>query len=106
MADPVIDPADDRTSLVGVFVAVGEMADRVAAHDWASTPLGAIDQWPQSLRTAVSLLLNTRYPMFLFWGPDATCIYNDAYRPSLGQGMHPAALGARRPVPGGPVHHR
>ena len=95
MSDPVIDSGDDRTSLVGVFAAVGEMADRVAAHDWASTPLGAIDQWPQSLRTAVSILLNTRYPMFLFWEPDAICIYNDAYRPSLGQGMHPTALGAR-----------
>ena len=89
------DSGEDRASLVGVFAAVGEMADRVAAHDWASTPLGAIHQWPQSLRTAVSILLNTRYPMFLFWGPDAICIYNDAYRPSLGHGMHPSALGAR-----------
>ncbi|MEO6469712.1 MAG: SpoIIE family protein phosphatase [Acidimicrobiia bacterium] len=95
MSDPVIASGNDRASLVGVFAAVGEMADRVAAHDWASTPLGAIDQWAQSLRTAVSILLNTRYPMFLFWGPDAICIYNDAYRPSLGHEMHPTALGAR-----------
>ena len=82
-------------ALVGVFAADGEMADRIATFDWSSTPLDSISQWPQSLRTTVSIMLNTRYPMFLFWGRDATCLYNDAYRPSLGEGLHPSALGQR-----------
>ena len=50
------------------------------------------DRWPQSLRTAVSILLNSRYPMFLFWGPRLIKIYNDGYRPILGE-KHPWALG-------------
>ena len=52
--------------------------------------------WPQSLRTTVSILLNSRFPMFLFWGPDLIQFYNDAYRPSLGEGgKHPTALGQK-----------
>ena len=66
------------------------------AKDWRSTGLGPPESWPQSLRTAVSLLLNSRYPMFLFWGPQLIKIYNDGYRPITGD-KHPWALG--RPGP-------
>ena len=66
------------------------------AKDWSSTGLGPPEGWPQSLRTAVSLLLNSRYPMFLFWGPQLIKIYNDGYRPITGD-KHPWALG--RPGP-------
>ena len=66
------------------------------AKDWSSTGLGPPESWPQSLRTAVSLLLNSRYPMFLFWGPQLIKIYNDGYRPITGD-KHPWALG--RPGP-------
>ena len=66
------------------------------AKDWNSTELGPPESWPQSLRTAVSLLLNSRYPMFLFWGPQLIKIYNDGYRPITGD-KHPWALG--RPGP-------
>ena len=69
-----------------------EMATRVQAFDWASTPLGPIEQWPPGLRTAASLCLNSRFPMMVWWGSDLTYIYNDAYAPMLGQ-RHPAALG-------------
>ena len=62
------------------------------AKDWNSTELGPPESWPQSLRTAVSLLLNSRYPMFLFWGPQLIKIYNDGYRPITGD-KHPWALG-------------
>ena len=62
------------------------------AKDWSATPLGAIETWPQSLRTAVSILLNSRYPMFIFWGPRYIKIYNDGYRPITGD-KHPWALG-------------
>jgi PAS domain S-box-containing protein len=68
------------------------MVERVSAFDWASTPLGSEDVWPQSLRTAVDICLHSRFPMFVWWGPACTNIYNDAYAPVLGE-RHPAALG-------------
>lgn len=62
--------------------------------DWEKTILGAPDSWSQSLLTTVSIILNSRFPMFLWWGPSFIQFYNDAYRPSLGQnGKHPNALG-------------
>ena len=65
-------------------------------YDWSKTPLGPVDSWPLSLRTTVSTLLASRNPMFLWWGPELIQIYNDAYRPSFGQGeRHPRALGER-----------
>ncbi|MDQ3439852.1 MAG: PAS domain S-box protein [Planctomycetota bacterium] len=70
----------------------GEMASRVAAHDWSRTPLGPTDRWPQSLRVAVGICLNSRFPMYVWWGPDLIHIYNDAYAPMLGK-RHPDALG-------------
>lgn len=70
---------------------MGELTRR---KDWSSTSLGRPETWPQSLRTTLGILLNSRFPMFLFWGPQLTCFYNDAYRPSLGQnGKHPSILG-------------
>jgi signal transduction histidine kinase/CheY-like chemotaxis protein len=63
--------------------------------DWARTSLGPVHSWPPSLRTAVSILLSTRHPMFLWWGPDLIQFYNDAYRQSLGPDRHPSALGQR-----------
>jgi PAS domain S-box-containing protein len=72
------------------------MASRCRAFDWASTPLGPVSSWSQSLRTTVGIVLTTRNPMFLWWGPELIQFYNDAYRPSLGQsGRHPTALGMR-----------
>lgn len=70
----------------------GEMGERVRAMDWSSSPLGPISSWPQSLRTAVSIVLNARYPMFVFWGPSLVQIYNDDFRPIAGT-KHPWALG-------------
>jgi hypothetical protein len=75
----------------------GEMADRCRAFDWSATPLGPIDQWPEILLHTVNMLLNSRQPMFLWWGNDLIQIYNDAYRPSLGADKHPSALGQRGP---------
>jgi PAS domain S-box-containing protein len=59
---------------------------------WADTPLGPMAQWPQSLRAAVGICLNSRFPMFVWWGPSLINIYNDAYIPILGL-KHPAAFG-------------
>ena len=61
------------------------------AHNWSQTPLGPHETWPLSLRTTVGIVLHSAFPMFLFWGDELTCFYNDAYRPSLGtNGKHPA----------------
>ena len=68
------------------------MTDRVRRYDWSSTPLGAAGGWPQSLRTAVDLMLASGHAMCLSWGPKRTLIYNDSYAPMLGV-RHPAALG-------------
>jgi PAS domain S-box-containing protein len=57
----------------------GEMADRIVRFDWASTPLGAIEQWPASLRQAVATMLASPVPMALLWGEQGTMIYNDGY---------------------------
>jgi len=79
-----------------LFVGPGEMRERCRGFDWGSTPVGPVEGWSPSLRTTVDILLASRNPMFLWWGPDLVQIYNDAYRPSLGQGdRHPRALGAR-----------
>jgi PAS domain S-box-containing protein len=70
----------------------GEMNARVRSFDWAATPLGPMDRWPQSLRIAVGICMSSRFPMFVWWGPELINIYNDAYVPMLGA-KHPRALG-------------
>ena len=79
-----------------LFGGPGEMRALCRALDWTSTSLGAVEGWSQSLRTAVGIVLASRNPMFLWWGPDLVQFYNDAYRPSLGEGgRHPRALGMK-----------
>lgn len=74
----------------------GEMGKLTRAKDWSKTSVGTIENWPQSLRTTLGILLNSKFPMFLFWGQDHICFYNDAYRPSLGNnGKHPSILGEK-----------
>lgn len=72
----------------------GEMGMLTRQFDWSQTPLGAPEVWPQSLRTAVSIVLTSSFPMLLWWGEDLIQFYNDAFRPSLGtEGKHPSSLG-------------
>jgi signal transduction histidine kinase len=74
----------------------GEMGELTRNFDWGRTPVGNPDTWPMSLRTTVSNILRSRFPMFLWWGPDMIQFYNDAYRPSMGnEGKHPKALGQK-----------
>ena len=61
--------------------------------DWAATAVGPVAAWPQSLRTALSILLETGFPMYIAWGAGFTQFYNDGYRPILGSTKHPAAMG-------------
>ncbi|MFP5288454.1 MAG: ATP-binding protein, partial [Thermoanaerobaculia bacterium] len=70
----------------------GEMDALMRAIDWSATPLGPIGRWPQSLRTALSICLMSRFPMAVCWGPSYVILYNDAYRPILGT-KHPWAMG-------------
>ncbi len=76
-----------------VFVDGGEMGARMRAFDWSLAPLGSPGGWPLSLRTAIGMILSSRHPMYLIWGPEYTQFYNDAYRPILGPRKHPHALG-------------
>jgi PAS domain S-box-containing protein len=71
------------------------MGALIRAHKWESTSLGPPDTWPQSLRTAIRLLLNSGHPMYVWWGPDLLCFYNDAYRLSIGSERHPGSLGGK-----------
>jgi PAS domain S-box-containing protein len=73
----------------------GEMGALTRAYDWSASPLGRPESWPQSLRTAVRILLNTNHPMFIWWGEDLIQFYNDAYRQTMGPERHPSALGQR-----------
>ncbi len=73
----------------------GEMGALMRAKDWAATPLGPVETWSPSLRMMAGFLLANRFPLLLWWGPQYSSIYNDAYRPVLGN-KHPWALG--RPV--------
>lgn len=72
--------------------AAGVTGQLLMATNWADTPLGPMEQWPQALRIAVSICLNSRFPMFVWWGAESINIYNDAYIPVLGK-RHPQAFG-------------
>ncbi|MEE1655968.1 PAS domain S-box protein [Microvirga sp. CF3062] len=68
------------------------MGALMRAHDWSSSPLGPPERWPQSLRAVASLMLTSKFPMFVAWGPELAFLYNDGYRPIFGA-KHPHALG-------------
>jgi hypothetical protein len=81
-----------RQLIESVFAGGGEMGARMRALDWSKTVLGPVEQWPQSLRACVGVMLGSGYPMLVSWGPAYTMLYNDPYRPLIGT-KHPAALG-------------
>jgi len=89
MSDPL--GAADAASARG-YPADGEMEGAIAGFDWPATPLGPADRWSPALRMMVRMLLANRFPLLLWWGPEYVCLYNDAYRPVLGD-KHPWALG-------------
>src|SRR5947207_14489382 len=70
----------------------GELGARMRAYDWSTTPLGPPAKWPRSLKTAVRIMLTSRQPIWLGWGPELTYLYNDPYKSIIG-GKHPVALG-------------
>lgn len=80
------------TDGLGFLAGGGAMGELVRRHDWAPTPLGAIEAWPQSLRTTIDIMLASGHGMCVMWGPERVFLYNDAYAPFLGS-RHPGALG-------------
>jgi PAS domain S-box-containing protein len=80
--------AFDRSFLDGG----GELGALMRDYDWAQTPLGEPANWPRSLKTAVRIMLTSRQPIWLGWGPALTYLYNDPYKSIIG-GKHPGALG-------------
>lgn len=69
----------------------GLMAERIRNHDWAATPLGPLQHWPDPLKTSLALCLASRFPQAVLWGPDLLTLHNDAFSQILGQ--KPSALG-------------
>ena len=88
----ILDIDSDNAADMPPIFGGGEMGNRVRRKDWSRTSLGPIETWPQSLRTAVGICLNSQAAMFVWWGPDLINIYNDAYATMLGK-RHPNALG-------------
>lgn len=80
---------------LGFLSGGGEMGSRIRDYPWARHPLGPPRTWPQSLRSMVGLMLSTRQPVFIFWGSEQYCFYNDAYSESIGPEKHPSILGAK-----------
>ena len=77
----------------GFLTGGGELGALMRDRDWSTSPLGSPQTWPQSLRSVVGLVLGSKFPMFVAWGPALGFLYNDAYAEVLGA-KHPAALGA------------
>jgi PAS domain S-box-containing protein len=69
-----------------------EMANLIRAHEWAATPLGAIEKWSETLVTSINLMLHSPFPTILAWGKEMVFLHNDAAIPTL-MGKHPGALG-------------
>ena len=81
------------------------MGDLIMSYDWSKSVIGPPEEWPQSLRTTLGIVLHSAFPMFLFWGEDFLCFYNEAFRPSLGaEGKHPA-IGKKAIVVWGEIWH-
>ncbi len=85
-------PIAQRSRVEDCLAGGGEMGARMRGVDWSQTPLGPVATWPQSLRTAVSMMLDSRFAMVIAWGDDFRFFYNDRYISVLGD-KHPRALG-------------
>ncbi|WP_242059472.1 MULTISPECIES: ATP-binding protein [Nostoc] len=86
--------SSNREGMTGrsIFIEGGEVGNLMRSLDWSQTPLGDVANWPQSLRSAISILLPSKAQICLFWGTELITIYNDAYSPAIAS-KHPWALG-------------
>ena len=75
---------DPDTAAVAFLEGGGELGALMRSLDWMATPLGPPAEWPRSLKTAVRILLTSRQPFWLGWGPELSYLYNDAYKLIIG----------------------
>ncbi len=81
---PALSDARSGASELSFLAGGGEMGARMRALDWTKTPLGPPARWPQSLKTIVRVMLDSRYAMWMLWGPEYTFFCNDDYLPTVG----------------------
>ena len=87
----VFDVPQNKIEEFHFLVNTGEIGELILNHDWSKTSIGNIQDWPLSLRITLYNVLHSGFPMFLFWGEEFLCFYNEPFRPSLGaEGKHPA----------------
>lgn len=84
----------ENSVLRNLFANGGEMGTRIQAFDWSMTSIGSVETWSPSLQIALQILLLSKFPMQILWGPEYVQFYNDAYIPIAGK-KHPTALGQR-----------
>jgi hypothetical protein len=88
-----ITPEDDASRTAPEFLSGGgEMGGRIRAVEWSRTSLGPVEGWPAALASSLGVCLSARFPMAIYWGRESVLLYNDAWRPILGD-KHPWALG-------------
>ena len=85
--------SSDRNAALAFLDGGGRMGALMRAHDWRTSPLGDPAAWPDTLKSAVSTCLSSRFPMVLWWGPELIMLYNDAWQPILGETKHPQGMG-------------
>jgi PAS domain S-box-containing protein len=84
---------EDRSAQGQWLFGGGDLGHLIREYDWSATSLGPIQEWPQCLKTAVNLMLNSQHPIWIGWGPEMTFLYNDAYISVLSLAKHPSSLG-------------
>ncbi len=83
---------EDVDDLEWCFEEGSETCQLVKQVDWGKTSIGPMKNWPMSFKTALSIIMSSRFPMVVWFGPDLLTIYNDAYMPQMGV-KHPSATG-------------
>ena len=86
--DGVIAPnatAPDDDANHDVLAGGGQLGARMRVTEWSATALGPISTWPQSLRSALSICIGSRFPIAIYWGRELALLYNDAWRLILGE---------------------
>src|SRR6185312_2856628 len=90
MNDAVV--GESHTASDQPIVGQSELATLMRANDGSKTPLGPPHAWPEALKISVRIMLSSRQPIWIGWGPELIYLYNDAYKSIIGK-RHPWALG-------------
>jgi hypothetical protein len=88
----ISNPVPVSSSSYDFLTGGGEMGARMRAHNWENSPFGSPSDWPQSLRSALSICLGSSFQIAIYWGSELALLYNDAWSQIPGQ-KHPWALG-------------